>query len=610
MTYLLSFFLVNLFFCTFYNAPAYATSPEVTYTVIAPGPSPTLTVACNTDGYLSSLCPTCDGSIITSRKGGRWAVYCERQLLPDHTNSGGQFLWNFTKPPWTVEQCIGACRAYSNCIGLAIVPAGLYYSQCLIRIPGQLEHGPPDVVPAPDARWTVLLPVPDTYGIAQVYGSFCQRLDLASAMTCPGCNNTSVDDTLGFMYRVFCESQWVSSSESQVLDFDLPRCMIQCEDTSQYKGITFSRAGCELAFGDESHVQGSAWDHTAFLLNPTNVRAPSRPTSTVAAMPCHASSLSCPACANAYVKDDRGKMYHVLCDSSLYSERFYSVPHHMTPESCMLECDSYTWCGGANFQSPGNCELAKGQDVFPQESLGSTAFLSVDLSYTQPPPQLSAFPTGAFSSVRGTSVRSSSLWSSSARSSSTRADSLRSTSTRRPSPKSSSTRSTSAAPAASPCSLNSVQCRQCNGARVVDGLKETYRVQCNFQPICNDISSRTGHSSQSSCLEHCDADATCLAAIWNNGQCDLCQGSLEGLATYESARICGTHCRTTFAAAEPRNFQHTLFVFHIDWFVAQLHIFEENWHDDDIRCIKNVQCSPFYDARWTAAALKCPTDDG
>ena len=209
---------------------------------------------------------------------------------------------------------------------------------------------------------------------------------------------------------------------------------------------------------------------------------------------CQPSSISCPWCNDAYVKDDLGETYHILCHNHLYSESYYSVQHWVTPEGCMAECDNLTWCGGSTYSGGGNCELARGQDVFPQSRPGYTALLPVNLSYTPPPDHLSAFPTGKPTSVR----------------------------------------SPSATPTATPCRIDNIRCRQCDGATVVDGFNETYRVQCNFQPICNDITGRTGYTSQKFCMEHCDTDSTCLAAIWYNGHCDLCQGALEGLVTYES----------------------------------------------------------------------------
>lgn len=210
---------------------------------------------------------------------------------------------------------------------------------------------------------------------------------------------------------------------------------------------------------------------------------------------CQASSISCPRCDDTLVKDDVGNTNHVLCGNHLYSEAYSSVDPWLTPEGCMAECDRYTWCGGSTYSQRGNCELARGQDIFPQGRPGYTAFLQINPSYTPPPDHLSAFPTGQPTSARSQVVSST----------------------------------------ATPCSIENIRCRQCDGATVVDGFNETYRVQCDFEPICNDITGRIGYTSQNSCMEHCDTDATCLAAIWDNGHCDLCQEVLEGLVMYESS---------------------------------------------------------------------------
>ena len=239
-------------------------------------------------------------------------------------------------------------------------------------------------------------------------------------------------------------------------------------------------------------ISGSLFHPLSSKTSTTSTAFPSR--TSASASSCQASSISCPRCNGAHVKDSHGKTYHVLCGSDLYSERYSSVEQWLTPEGCMADCDKFAWCGGSTYSEGRKCELAKGQDVFPQGRPGYTAFLSINPTYTPPPGHLSAFPTGNPTSAK----------------------------------------SLSATPTVTACSIDDVRCRQCDGATVVDGFNETYRVQCNFQPICNDITGRTGYTSQNSCMEHCDTDVTCLAAIWYNGHCDLCQGALEGLVTYES----------------------------------------------------------------------------
>lgn len=218
----------------------------------------------------------------------------------------------------------------------------------------------------------------------------------------------------------------------------------------------------------------------------------SRPTATSKhTKHCNASDIACPRCNRAQVEDPSGITYQVLCDKDLYSESHYAIQHQLTPEGCMAACDHFTDCGGSTFWPEGNCELARGDDVFPLAHARRTAFLSVNLSYTPPPPQLSAYPT----------VFPPPIYSSTS-------------------------------PNYSGCNRAHVRCPQCDGLQIKDGLNESYRVRCDLQPICRTALARYNVKSANSCLERCDADATCLAAIYERGRCVLCQGSIESLTPY------------------------------------------------------------------------------
>ena len=248
------------------------------------------------------------------------------------------------------------------------------------------------------------------------------------------------------------------------------------------------------------------------------------PSSIKTADVCQASSISCPDCDGAYVKDALNETYHVLCDNELFSESYYAVQRWLTPAGCMAECDNFTWCGGGVSWPEGNCQLARGEDVFPQRKSGFTAFLQVNLSYTPPPPELSAYPTGDFTSVYYTSAHHNSAHHTSVHHTSARHTPARHTPGGHALP----------TPLPNHCDSSNIRCPHCDGSTLSDGFNESYRVQCNFQPICKDIAGDQGWISQNACLKHCDMDATCLAAIFQDGRCNLCQGSLEGLLTYDA----------------------------------------------------------------------------
>ena len=160
----------------------------------------------------------------------------------------------------------------------------------------------------------------------------------------------------------------------------------------------------------------------------TSASSTRRMSSTTSAT-CHASAISCPQCNDAEIKDPGGKTYRVFCNNQLYSEKNYPLQHWVTPAGSMAECDRMDKCEGTTFWPEGNCQLAIGEDVFPESRQGFTAFLSVSLSYTAPPPLLSAFPTGAFTSGVPTTKRSS--WSSGSSSSWSHSGSVHTTTSHR-----------------------------------------------------------------------------------------------------------------------------------------------------------------------------------
>ena len=130
--------------------------------------------------------------------------------------------------------------------------------------------------------------------------------------------------------------------------------------------------------------------------------------SSVVTSQCQASSISCPHCNGAFVKDAFGKTYHVFCDNQLFSQNNYAVQHYLTPGGCMAECDNFTGCKGSTYWEGGSCQLAKGEDVFPQEDPGYIAFLPVNSTYSPPAPVLSAYPTGPFTSAKSPSAKTTS----------------------------------------------------------------------------------------------------------------------------------------------------------------------------------------------------------
>lgn len=573
------------------TTPSLSDSNTLTDTVYSLGASPTNTVLCRSDITTISLCPTHEGAYITCGQEGQWAIFCNQIQ--------GGFPYYEVEHIATIQQCIEACDDFDQCDIPIITPDG----KCVLQGSNEQDNSSnadfidklgwaallPAESPGADADISATRSMPQSSSTDSTYfpsapiasqalAGLLYNSSLASTntegavgrgtidktfefceptrITCPECNDSFLEDSLGANYQVFCDTKWVQRGTDKVIDFDTQRCMVQCESTPGCQGFTIWPGDkCGLAFGDSAYIGGLYPSQTAFLLNPSNFPTALPPGASGGTSSCPTHSISCPACADTYIKDNLGMIYQILCDSSLYSKRFYSVKSSRNAEECMTECDGVSWCKGASLEN-GNCALARGEDVFPVESFGSIAFLPVDLRYTPSPPQLSAFPTGSFTSARSNhasissakqSLKSDSKEVVSSKStmrpfvtkaSSTKTSLARTSPAKRSSKttscvKSSSARLHSTVPIVSPCSLENIRCQQCDRVTVVDSRKEKYRVQCNFQPICSNISSQ-GRLSQDDCMQKCDTDATCLAAIWNNGRCSLCEGSLEGLAMYES----------------------------------------------------------------------------
>ena len=255
--------------------------------------------------------------------------------------------------------------------------------------------------------------------------------------------------------------------------------------------------GSEMCIRDRHKVSGSVF-------------ASSTAGSTNTSGACNASAISCPACNNEVVTDDRGKSYKVHCDNQLFAESDYSIQQWTSPSGCLLECDDYTWCKGATFWPQGNCELAKGSDVFPQDMPGYTAFLPVvtGTAVKAPATSPSRFPTYAYTSVRKTKTSSHLTFQT----------------VTLTGPSASTTAS---------CVSSAARCPECEGETVKDAVNSTYIISCSAEPVCQNIVN-TGRASQDTCMTRCDADPVCFAALWDSGECHLCEQALDGLVAFDA----------------------------------------------------------------------------
>ncbi|KAK3639922.1 hypothetical protein LTR56_010188 [Elasticomyces elasticus] len=356
---------------------------------------------------------------------------------------------------------------------------------------------------------------------------------------CPACDGQTFKDAGGVYYTASCDNFIASTSQYGIPSVNTTRqCLEACDELSGCLGIYFVPSLCTLITGTIVGVEpqpgynayvrpviGTAISRNASTatstskastkaassvstsyFQPTEVAPPpfSNTSTTSQGANCPSTNITCPACDGEQVLSESGIAYKVYCDNQVYAESDYNVQRYTSPEGCLAECDSFDWCQGSTFHPEANCQLAKGEDVFPQEKLGYIAFLPVpNRTAVAAVPKLSAYPTlNGYSAVPTKPASTLATIATSA-------------------PASSSTPS---------CHPDMARCPACEGKNVTDWLNQTYTISCHEIPICGLVVNRANHTLQFECLEYCDADPVCFAAMWESGRCSLCQETLEGKA--------------------------------------------------------------------------------
>ncbi|KAK0799635.1 hypothetical protein LTR91_009824 [Friedmanniomyces endolithicus] len=360
---------------------------------------------------------------------------------------------------------------------------------------------------------------------------------------CPACDGQTMQDDAGISYAVTCDSFIASTDQYAAANGVInttSQCLQACDELTGCLGVYFlpvtdavctlitgSIVGVEAQQGYNAYVRQGAPNVTtpssSSYVNTISVASrvttsyyqptedpiaspPSSNVSAIAAVPkCPATNITCPACDGEFVTDARNRTYKVFCDNQLYADGDYNIQRWVSPEGCLAECDNYSWCMGSTFRPEGNCQLAKGQNVFPEEMKGYTAFLPVPnkTAVAAAPQSPSAYPTtDGYSAVAVSGPSTFATITS---------GSVQPSSTSSPS-----------------CDPYIARCPACDGAKVTDWLNQTYTISCNEVPICGLVVNRANHTLQFECLEYCDADPVCFAASWESGSCNLCQETLEG----------------------------------------------------------------------------------
>jgi hypothetical protein len=241
------------------------------------------------------------------------------------------------------------------------------------------------------------------------------KLGLDDPSFCDECDLSLIRSAL-VTYEVFCNSildfQHLYELKGNGTVSSIHACLQLCKEwhdcdgayhgsdncvlglASGHRGAVASKAGYTgFVVQGASHVSTlstvSSLSKTTVAVSVTAVRS-AAPTYT--ASQCQIANISCPACNSKAVVDEHGHHYTVFCDNQLYSDARYSVQEWVTPQGCLLQCNRYSWCKGVTWNPQGSCQLARGQNCFPEVREGYTAFLPLAPSKTTSTPGISAYP--------------------------------------------------------------------------------------------------------------------------------------------------------------------------------------------------------------------------
>ena len=344
------------------------------------------------------------------------------------------------------------------------------------------------------------------------------------SVLCPGCDGRNITDDTGDHWAITCDFAIEAETEKVVGgDVSTSICLDSCDDDNDCFGVTFAPNGsCVIASGEQkglsyssgytnfarlaSSTTTSSASHTSTKaaattkkvttttragFTTTKAAASSTPVSTSGECDLDGNEI-CPKCAGQVATDSNGKSYRVLCDTSINSNGSYSPQEWLSPEECLEECDKLDFCTGVTYNDERNCELAKANPSTVSDA-SFTAFLPV----ATPAP-----------SARAVTSRTQ-VWNVT-------------TSTPAAEP------TFSILPISSGCNPSAVTCDECDGYAITDRLNGSYTAVCGREPMCVTTDHR-GNATQEECLQKCDQDAACLAAIWSADSlfCNLCLRGLD-----------------------------------------------------------------------------------
>jgi hypothetical protein len=248
--------------------------------------------------------------------------------------------------------------------------------------------------------------------------------------------------------------------------------------------------------------------------------APSSPT-------CDPGRVECPACDGEHVDIDGGYTYRIHCDAGLSSNSSILQPAYITPNQCLVVCDSASDCVGTTLAANGSCVLSLGRpDYRVSSSTGDIAFEqiryfpvnSTDASNSSISNPLASnfFSSATISLVYPTSYPAA-----------TNTPALEV-----PRPyypnftlPNVTHRVNSSIPTNNTCSSANPTCPACDNQTIIDRHNITYSVLCGYS-LDATLDYAFGEPLPAPyCMSRCDErNTTCLGASWSTEECVLALG--------------------------------------------------------------------------------------
>ena len=242
---------------------------------------------------------------------------------------------------------------------------------------------------------------------------------------------------------------------------------------------------------------------------------------------CDAGRVECPACNGEHVDIDGGYTYRIHCDAGLSSNTSILQPAYITPNQCLVVCDSASDCVGTTLAANGSCVLAIGRPYFRLgSSIGDIAFeqiryVPVNSTGTSNSSASDPLASKFFSSATIPLVYPTSY-----------PDASSTPTVHLPKPyyanftlPNATYPVNSSIPTNNTCSNANPTCPACDNQTVTDRHNVTYTVLCEYS-LDATLDYAFGEPLPAPyCMSRCDErNTTCLGASWSTEECVLALG--------------------------------------------------------------------------------------